>query len=170
MAEPLKASSERSSLPDSSRGHGMSFCSRNEANLSALKVLYEATWSHPGLALLSGHKKGLWQATFSPDGKKILTASEDNTARLWSTKTGEQLAVLAAHEDTISHVAFSPDGTKMLTASLDNTARIWSTGTGKPHTILRGHESGVLHATFSPDGNQVVTASWDNTARLWSMT
>ena len=104
---------------------------------------------------------------FSPDGARVLTASEDNTARLWDAASGQELRVLRGHEDAVRSAVFSPDGARVLTASGDNTARLWDAASGQELRVLRGHEDGVNSAVFSPDGARVLTASEDNTARLW---
>ncbi|WP_433932789.1 protein kinase [Sorangium cellulosum] len=114
------------------------------------------------------HPHWVMYAAYSPDGKRIVTASYDKTARVWNADgTGEPL-ILRGHEDGVYAAAFSPDGTRIVTASLDKTARVWNAdGTGEP-LILRGHEDGVYEAAFSPDGTRIVTASLDKTARVWS--
>ncbi|WP_433931103.1 protein kinase [Sorangium cellulosum] len=129
----------------------------------ARSALYDgvarAVLSHPDAVLF---------ASYSPDGKRIVTASIDNTARVWNADgTGEPL-VLRGHDDLVFSAAFSPDGKRIVTGSSDKTARVWNAdGTGEP-LVLRGHEERVLSAAFSPDGKRIVTASWDKTARVWN--
>jgi WD40 repeat protein len=106
-------------------------------------------------------------AAFSPDGKRVITASGDQTARVWDAATGKTLASLQGHTHRVFDAAFSPDGTRVVTASWDHTARVWDAATGKTLASLQGHTSWVNSATFSPDGARVVTASWDQTARVW---
>jgi WD40 repeat protein len=65
-------------------------------------------------------------AAFSPDGKRIVTASEDDTVRVWDAATAKEIAVLRGHENRVYSAAFSPDGTRIVTASGDKTARIWN--------------------------------------------
>ena len=103
----------------------------------------------------------------SPDGKYIVTASNDYTARLWEIPTGQLHHTFQGHEKWVGYVAFSPDGYQVVTTSHDNTARLWDTNSGQLSHILRGHDKMVNYAAFSPDGQQIVTASKDGTARLW---
>ena len=115
----------------------------------------------------SGHTHFVESAEFSPDGNRVVTASDDHTARLWDANTGAALATLSGHTGSVIKAVFSPDGSRVVTASLDHTARLWDANTGAALATLSGHTGLVNSAVFSPDGSRVVTASWDNTARLW---
>ena len=105
---------------------------------------------------------------FSPDGSKVLTGSDDNTARLWSASDGSPIGQPMKHSNWVRAVAFSPDGSKVLTGSSDNTARLWSASDGSPIGQPMKHSDWVLAVAFSPDGSKALTGSSDNTARLWS--
>jgi WD40 repeat protein len=63
------------------------------------------------------HEEYVSSAVFSPDGKRVLTASVDNTARLWDAATGKQMGPDMRHEDAVTSAVFSPDGKRVLTAS-----------------------------------------------------
>ena len=69
-------------------------------------------------------KDAVYDAAFSPDGARILTASWDNTAKLWDAASAKLIASFD-HQDRLWHAAFSPDGARILTASADNTAKLW---------------------------------------------
>ena len=102
---------------------------------------------------------------FSPDGKYVVTASSDETSKIWSVESGERLQDLW-HDDRVNSVVFSPDGKYVVTASSDNTSKIWSAETGECfHTL--SHDKSVNSAVFSPDSRYVVTASRDNTSKIW---
>ena len=58
-------------------------------------------------------------AAFSPDGSRIVTASNDNTVRIWDAATGKEIAVLRVHDADVFFAAFSPDGSRIVTASWD---------------------------------------------------
>jgi WD40 repeat protein len=106
-------------------------------------------------------------AAFSPDGTRIVTASEDNSTRIWDATTAQEIAILLGHAASVNSAAFSPDGTRIVTASEDNSTRIWDATTAQEIAVLRGHESAVTSAAFSPDGRRVATASHDHTVRIW---
>jgi len=119
------------------------------------------------LLTLGGHEGPVLGAVWSPDGTRIATASQDDTARLWDARTGEELAVLK-HRSDVNSVAFSPDGRLVVTAGQDGTARVWDVTTGEELAILQ-HGGGVISAVFSPDGRLLVTGSHDDTARVWEV-
>jgi WD40 repeat protein len=111
------------------------------------------------------HEGQLNSAQFSPDGTKVVTASYDNTARIWDAKSGKELYKLP-HEDSVYSAQFSPDGTKVVTTSDDNKACIWDASSGKELFTLP-HRGRVYSAQFSLNGTKVVTACHDNTSLIW---
>lgn len=132
-----------------------------EAHLAVAKALPEplAILKHEGPVVVTG---------FSPDGQRILTASYDHTARVWSATDGHLMATLQGHTDQVEDAEFSPDGQRIVTASHDKTARLWNSAEGRLLATLRGHLDLVVCARFSPDGSRIVTGSFDKTARVWN--
>src|SRR6516164_448487 len=74
---------------------------------------------------LGGHDSPVKSAAFSPDGSRIVTASRDNTARIWDAASANEIAVLRGHDNGVNSAAFSSDGSRIVTASDDKTTRIW---------------------------------------------
>jgi WD40 repeat protein/class 3 adenylate cyclase len=130
-------------------------------------TLRQALSASPVRAVMRGHSQNVTKAAFSPDGTLVVTASQDNTARVWDARTGKLLWVLRGHGNFVNSAAFSPDGALIVTASDDQSARVWDARAGRLVTTLNGHTAGVNSATFSPDSTLVVTTSRDNTARVW---
>jgi hypothetical protein len=117
--------------------------------------------------VLRGHGDRITFAVFSPDGARIVTASDDKTAKIWDARTGALLTTLQGHADAVLSAAFSPGGAVVVTASDDRTAKIWDARTGAFLATLAGHDRTVLTAAFSPDSARIVTASLDKTAKIW---
>lgn len=103
----------------------------------------------------------------SPDGRTILTGSQDHSARLWDYATGRPSGPPLRHRGPVTAVAFSRDGRTLLTGSQDGTARLWVAATGKPLGPELVHQGPVRLVAFSPDGTRALTGSVDHTARLW---
>ena len=140
---------------------------RAGAVLSRARPVWDAA-TGAAVATLAGHTSSVWAVAFSPDGKRILTGSDDNTARLWDAATGATVATLAGHTSAVAAVAFLPDGKRVLTGSLDTTARLWDAATGAAAvTMLAGDTARVTAAAFSPDGKRVVTLAEFVSPRLW---
>jgi WD40 repeat protein len=135
--------------------------SRVEAELRGASIALSS------LAVLRGHQDALWSAVFSPDGKRILTSSWDNTARIWDRVTGTSIAVLRGPDGKIWTAAFSPDGKRIGIGCDDGSAPIYDAATLKQVAVLRGHTDSVVSIAFSPDGKRILTGSGDNTARIW---
>jgi WD40 repeat protein len=134
---------------------------------------------HHGKRKPTGH---VHCVAFSPDGRRLASASTDRTVKVWDAVTGKCLGTLEGHTDTIRAVAFSPDGQTLASAGEDMTVRLWGADlgaprgvlrghfgyvSGSPRKILRGHSGSVVGVAFRPDGRQLASASEDGTVRLW---
>ena len=113
------------------------------------------------------HDGAVNAASFSPDGRTVVTTSWDRTARLWDAESGKELLRLT-HDAEVWAASFSPDGRTVATASDDKTARLWDAAGGNELHRL-AHDGPVYAVSFSPDGRTLVTASRDGTARVWDV-
>jgi WD40 repeat protein len=99
----------------------------------------------------------------------LVTASEDTSALVWDTATGQRVTAPLRHTSYVSQARFSPDSRLVLTISRDGTARIWEAATGELVTPPLNHDGPVRSGVWSPNGDEVVTCSDDGTARVWDV-
>lgn len=140
-----------------------------------VKLMAASTASDaPAAALDAGHAGFVNSAVFSPNGQIVLTASDDETAKLWKIEdhTASVVKTLVGHQGRVRSAEFSPNGKQAVTASDDRTIRIWDLETGECVKILagkQGHQWAVTCANFAPNGLYVVSGSEDNTAKIWDL-
>jgi WD40 repeat protein len=118
------------------------------------------------------HRDAIWSVRFNHDGTRVVTASSDKTAQIWSTETGGALGPPLSHLEKVNDAEFSPDGEYLATVSEDQTARLWyvkwiESVRAAPLAHVLQHTNAVLAARFSPDGSLLVTASADGSVRGW---
>lgn len=119
---------------------------------------------------LTGHKNGVFNVAFSPDGKYLATASKDHLVKLWDAATGNEMRTYRGHTGAVYSVCFSPDGKRLASASEDRSIRIWDAATDKELLRLEEHTSDAYHVVFSPDGKQLASCSSDKLVILWDAT
>ncbi len=112
------------------------------------------------------HPDELRSASFSADGKRVITASSA-FIQIWDSATGESLGKWNGLTEALFSAAFSADGKWLITAGEDGKARIWDAATHRLKTELVGHQGYVWSAAFSSDGKWAVTGGDDRTARVW---
>lgn len=125
-----------------------------------ISILRDRSWCLVGADPLR-HRGEVLCALFSPDGKRIATASEDQSACIWDTESGALNAGPLRHGGEVASIAFSPDGRAVVTTSLDKTARIWNAENGQRIGKTLGHLGSIGSAAFNSDGSLIVTASSD---------
>ncbi|MDJ0539738.1 MAG: WD40 repeat domain-containing protein, partial [Microcystis sp. M53603_WE2] len=118
---------------------------------------------------LEGHDSAVTSVNFSPDGKTLVSGSDDKTIKLWNVETGQKLHTLKGHDGTVYSVNFSPDGKTLVSGSDDGTIILWDVETGKEIRTLKGHDGSVYSVNFSPDGKTLVSGSDDGTIILWDV-
>lgn len=178
-------------IPTNSAGHTIAFAP--DGKLLAFDVEYTIRLCRADtgkeLFKLEGHQQvisargttsGYLNAlTFSPNGKRLASASCDNMARLWDVDTGKTLQVLEGHVGFVNAVAFFPDGITLATAGEDGTIRCWDPATGKQRSQIQAHGIGkrddgdrrmdVFGLSFSPDGKRLASGGRDTAVKVWEV-
>lgn len=125
------------------------------------------------------HQSGspLTALAISPDGRYLVTATEDRNLHLWNLdrqRLGNNWGNISflqrqRHSGPILALSFSPQGAYIASASEDHTIRLWDRHQGRQLHCLNGHTSHVRSLCFSPDGQYLVSGGWDNLWILWDV-
>ena len=136
--------------------------------------LYSAVDALRERLILKGHTGTVSAVAVMPDGARIVTASSDNTTRVWDATTGKELLQLKGHTGSIRSLTVTPDGTRVVTGSADGTARVWDAATGKELLQLKGVSGPIGGVAVTSDGARIVTGSGDlfgdGTVQVWDAT
>ncbi|TFG90071.1 MAG: WD40 repeat domain-containing protein, partial [Candidatus Atribacteria bacterium] len=128
----------------------------------------------------TGHADSIHALCFSRDGRFVVTASNDRTAKLWETRTGREVRTFKGHSSGVNSVDSSPDGKFIVTGSSDGSAKLWDAVTGREVRAFGSSDSyqgfmsfdsylaSVNGVSFSPDGNYVVIGTNDG-MKLWDV-
>lgn len=103
---------------------------------------------------------------FSADGRWLVSAASDHSARVWSVPSLRLHAVLHGHDDDVDMAVFSPDERHIATCALDRCVRIFARDGRCLHT-LRGHDGNVLSLAWTADSRYLLSSSVDGTIRQW---
>ena len=114
------------------------------------------------------HTSLVLSLVISPNGKILISGSEDKTIRLWSLPDGNHIKTLRGHTEAVCCLKMSPEGQILVSSSYDKTIRLWSHPDGTFIKTLIGHTDAVNSLAISPDGRILASGSQDNTIRLWN--
>ncbi|KAI4547414.1 hypothetical protein MG293_003969 [Ovis ammon polii] len=115
------------------------------------------------------HRGEVNSSAFSPDGQRLLTASEDGCVYGWETQSGRLLWRLRGHKGPVRFCRFSPDGRLFASTSCDRTVRLWDAADAKCLQVLKGHQRSVETVSFSHDSKQLASGGWDKRVMLWEV-
>ncbi len=133
----------------------------------------------PGLRLMpdpGGHLAIIRDIVFTPDGRYLVSASEDKTIRVWDLSLGKTVRMLRGQigpgsEGNIFAMDLSPDGRRLAAGGYPSRwgIRLHDFHSGEILALLKGHDNVVNALAFSPDGHRLASGSADNTARIWDV-
>ncbi|PMD32011.1 WD40 repeat-like protein [Hyaloscypha variabilis F] len=113
------------------------------------------------LTTLKGHSDSVTKLALSPDGSLVASGSDDNTTKLWHTRSGILLRTLVGHTGKILRLAFSPDGKLIASESADTTIKIWNTTSGLLQQTLGGSFKHLTMLVFLPDSTSLLSGAYD---------
>ncbi|MEX1369271.1 MAG: FHA domain-containing protein [Nannocystaceae bacterium] len=137
-------------------------------------VLWTISTDEPQGQVLAGHSSEIGALAFTPDGRRLVSASTDSTARIWRIEQGkvdEQTAIVLPHSDEITQLAISEDGDLLLTGTLTK-AVLWKLSAIDPNAPVRifsKHESDITAVALGPRGRWAATGSDDQRAMLYDL-
>ncbi len=119
---------------------------------------------------LEGHKDRIQSVAFSPDGKSLISSSDDDTVRVWDTeKHAQDGKPLEAHKGDIWKAIYDAEGKSIFTSSWDRSIGIWDAATFNLEARLHGHSGSVQALDYNLFKGWLASGSTDLTARVWSL-
>lgn len=119
--------------------------------------------------LTLGHRDEVTCILFSPDGKQILSASKDNTVKLWDSENYCLLQSFEEHSRTVRSIAFHPNKKQIASGSDDETIKLWDINSGECLKSITGHLGAISYLVFDRKGTQLASGSEDKTIKLWDI-
>jgi len=126
------------------------------------------------LLKLKGHRSlysrscSIWHCAWSPNGERIVSASEDKKLKIWDAQTGQELQTLKGHSSGVEWCAWSPDGQRILSASENHTTlKVWNAKFGQELLTVKARNKYAVKGVWSSDGQRILIASGDGTITIW---
>jgi WD40 repeat protein len=116
---------------------------------------------------LRGHSKAVKSVSWSHDGSRVISGSEDNTIKIWDANNGELLNTVEGHSAVVSSVSWNHNDSAIVSGSHDKKIKIWDASNGELLCTLEGHSHMVWSVAWSHDGSKIVSGSWDKTIKIW---
>jgi WD40 repeat protein len=125
----------------------------------------------------TAHDHKIVEVAFSPDSRRLISASWDNTVKVWDLTSGDRgasaprlLLTVPQLAAEVTAVAVSPDDRRFAVSSLDGTVTIWDAHRREKICMLQGEAGPVYGVAFHPKSNALASAHYDGTVKVWDLT
>lgn len=103
---------------------------------------------------------------YSPNGKYIVSASDNGVVYLWDLKDKNKCRVFTGHKRKVLDVKFGPDNKNILSASEDLTIRVWDVETGNCIDVI-DYYGDLYSVCFDREGKKIISVFSDGSSRIW---
>jgi len=118
--------------------------------------------------ILHGHRGFVSSVAFDPEGKILASGGDDNTVKIWSLSSGENIKTLNFHERLVRSVVFHPSGKTLASGSVDGHVGLWDVRSGKLLHSMGEQEDHVWSVAYDPLGEMLATGGYANGVKIWS--
>lgn len=150
---------------------GLLFTGCALSSLPAVNLTPVTTTSPPQLGArlftYHGHTGKVNGIAWSPDGRRIASASDDGTVQVWDTFTGSKVLTYRGHTGPVHAVAWTFDRTHIASGGADTTVQVWDATTGTRTLAYRGHRGPVRTLAWSFAGTWIASGGDDMTVQVW---
>ena len=115
-----------------------------------------------------GHSAAAVSVAFSPDGRFMISGSDDQTVKLWEVSTGREIRTFKGIGSNVTAVAFSPDGLAALSGYMNGTLALWEVSTGQKMISIKTHSrTWIQEVAFSADGQKLISCGNDRNVKVY---
>jgi WD40 repeat protein/nucleoside phosphorylase len=137
---------------------------------SFLRVRNVITHQSPALVRdLVGHTGAVTACAATTDGRRVISASDDGTLKVWDLKSGRALATFEGHVGGVTACAVTAGGRRVVSASDDGTLKVWDLESGRALATLKDHGHRITACAVTADGRRVISASWNWMLKVWDL-
>jgi len=148
-------------------GGGLAWWIHEQASSGSSGITPAANSEGTALYIFRGHTSWVWSVAWSPNGKRIASASGDGTAQVWDATSGDHLTTFYGHTDSVYAVSWSPNGQRIASGGNDKTVQVWDATYGDHFFSYQGHSGTVWSVAWSPDSTRIASTGGDQTVQIW---
>ncbi|WP_069471129.1 PKD domain-containing protein [Candidatus Marithrix sp. Canyon 246] len=125
-----------------------------------------SAFADDSIKTFNGHENGVKSIAISNSGQLAISASKDQTVKVWDINSGTELRTCYGHNNDVTSISFSPDGNQAISGDLDGTIILWDINTCQ---VLHNfsNESEVKSVAWSPNNAYILSAHDNNMVKLW---